>query len=75
VFSKVDTLAVFMAWFLPTPPLRKVHRPGVRLRFVAKCPVVSRVSSRAGRAPMGVIVVALAEVMGSFLPDARENMK
>ena len=58
-----------------TASMRKVHRPGVRLRFAAKCPLPSRISFNGWSAPAGVTAAALAEVMGSSLPDAWKNVK
>ena len=58
-----------------TAAIRNVHRPGVRGRFAAKCPRVSRISFRGWSAPAGVIAVAVAEVMGSSLPDAWKKVK
>ena len=48
---------------------------GVRLRFAAKCPLPSRISFNGWSAPAGVTAAALAEVMGSSLPDAPKNVK
>ena len=58
-----------------TASMRKVHRPGVRLRFATKCPLARRVSFSGWSAPAGVTAVALAEVMGSSWPDAPKNVK
>src|SRR6185437_12399092 len=55
--------------------MRKVHRPGFRLSLARKCPLARRLSFNGWSAPPGVIAVALAEVMGSSLPDARKNVK
>jgi hypothetical protein len=44
VFSKVDKLALFMAWFLPTPPIRQAAA-------VPRCGDLQGWRSRAGTVP------------------------